>query len=212
MAECRFRFANESDCRLILKFIRSLAKYEKMEDEVVATELTLRYEWLFEKKKAEVIFAMEGKRKWGLPCSSIISRRSSDVRASHLEDLYVRPSYRLARATPKPCLKNFGAYRCDPRLRPARVGVPWIGTSRASTSRSPWAPYPRTSGRFIVHPERVLLELADLSCSHDLWGSLSPLVHILFPPVYKCPQRSRAPIDQEHTKLRNVSCPVIGSQ
>ena len=38
MADCRFRFANENDCRLILKFIRSLAKYEKMEDEVVATE------------------------------------------------------------------------------------------------------------------------------------------------------------------------------
>ena len=37
MANYRFRFANENDCRLILKFIRSLAKYEKMEDEVVAT-------------------------------------------------------------------------------------------------------------------------------------------------------------------------------
>ena len=35
MEDCRFRFANENDCRLILKFIRSLAKYEKMEDEVV---------------------------------------------------------------------------------------------------------------------------------------------------------------------------------
>ena len=38
MAEIRFRFAKEKDCRLILKFIRSLARYEKMSDEVVAPE------------------------------------------------------------------------------------------------------------------------------------------------------------------------------
>ena len=42
MADYRFRFANESDCRLILKFIKSLAKYEKLEGEVVATEEILR--------------------------------------------------------------------------------------------------------------------------------------------------------------------------
>ena len=39
--DIRFRFANEKDCRLILKFIRSLAKYEKLEKEVVATEAIL---------------------------------------------------------------------------------------------------------------------------------------------------------------------------
>ena len=49
MQEYRFRFANENDCRLILKFIRSLARYEKMDDDVVATPALLR-EWLFEKK------------------------------------------------------------------------------------------------------------------------------------------------------------------
>ena len=50
-----FRFAKEEDCALILKFIRSLADYEKMSDQVVATEELLR-EWIFEKKKAEVLF------------------------------------------------------------------------------------------------------------------------------------------------------------
>ena len=64
MADYRFRFATEKDCRLILKFIRSLAKYEKMEDEVIATEALLR-EWLFEKKKAEVLFAMDGEKEVG---------------------------------------------------------------------------------------------------------------------------------------------------
>ncbi len=49
-----FRFANEKDCGLILSFIRDLADYEKMSDQVVATEDLLR-EWIFEKKKAEAL-------------------------------------------------------------------------------------------------------------------------------------------------------------
>ena len=53
-----FRYAKESDTEKILYFIKELATYEKMLDEVVATEELLK-EWIFEKKKAEVIFAME---------------------------------------------------------------------------------------------------------------------------------------------------------
>ena len=56
MAEFSFRYAEEKDCGLILRFIRELADYEKMLDEVIATEELLR-EWIFEKQKAEVIFA-----------------------------------------------------------------------------------------------------------------------------------------------------------
>ena len=48
------RFADEKDVGLILKFINGLAEYEKMRDLVCATEDTLR-EWIFEKKKAEVL-------------------------------------------------------------------------------------------------------------------------------------------------------------
>lgn len=56
-----FRFAKETDAKLILNFIKGLAEYENMLDEVAATEELLQ-EWIFEKKKAEVIFAMvEGK-------------------------------------------------------------------------------------------------------------------------------------------------------
>ena len=51
-----FRFALPEDCPRILKFIRGLAEYEHLSHEVVATESLLR-EWLFEKKKAEVLFA-----------------------------------------------------------------------------------------------------------------------------------------------------------
>ena len=91
--DIRFRFANENDCRLILKFIRSLARYEKMLEEVVATEDLLR-EWLFEKKKAEVIFVMDGEKEVGFALffhnfSTFLGRAGI-----YLEDLYVRPSYR----------------------------------------------------------------------------------------------------------------------
>ena len=93
MADIRFRFAQEEDCRLILKFIKSLAKYEKMSDEVVATEEILR-EWLFMKKKAEVIFALDGEKEVGFALffhnfSTFLGRAGI-----YLEDLYVRPSYR----------------------------------------------------------------------------------------------------------------------
>lgn len=43
------RFADENDCALILTFIKALAEYEKMPDQVVATEELLQ-EWIFEKK------------------------------------------------------------------------------------------------------------------------------------------------------------------
>ena len=58
MEKYMFRAAQEKDTALILQFIRELAEYEKLLDEVVATEELLK-EWIFDKKKAEVIFVLE---------------------------------------------------------------------------------------------------------------------------------------------------------
>ena len=52
-----FRFAQREDVPLILQFIRDLASYEKMLDQVVADEATLEL-WLFDKRSAEVLFAV----------------------------------------------------------------------------------------------------------------------------------------------------------
>ena len=52
---------------MILRFIRELADYEGMLDQVVATEELLN-QWLFEKEKAEVIFGDEGRGDSGI-CS-----------------------------------------------------------------------------------------------------------------------------------------------
>ena len=91
--EHTFRYAEEKDTALILRFIRELAEYEKMSDEVVATEELLK-EWIFEKKKAEVIFAMEGEEAVGFALffhnfSTFLGRAGI-----YLEDLFVMPEHR----------------------------------------------------------------------------------------------------------------------
>ena len=93
MEKLSFRWANAEDCGLILYFIRELASYEKMLDEVVASEKLLR-EWLFEKKKAEVIFACEDEREIGFALffhnfSTFLGRAGI-----YLEDLYILPEHR----------------------------------------------------------------------------------------------------------------------
>ncbi|MBP3636195.1 MAG: GNAT family N-acetyltransferase [Clostridia bacterium] len=93
MPELTFRFAQEQDRGLILSFIKALAVYEKMLDEVVATEELLQ-EWIFEKKKAEVIFACEDGKEVGFALffhnfSTFLGRAGL-----YLEDLFVLPEYR----------------------------------------------------------------------------------------------------------------------
>ena len=56
--------AEREDTAEILKFIRELADYENMLDEVVADVDTLEY-WLFDARKAEVLFAVENDVKVG---------------------------------------------------------------------------------------------------------------------------------------------------
>lgn len=87
------RKAGPDDVALILRFIRGIAKYEKMDDQVAATEDMLR-EWLFERRAAEVIFAVEGGREVGFALffhnfSTFVGRAGL-----YLEDLYVLPEYR----------------------------------------------------------------------------------------------------------------------
>ena len=88
-----FRAAERKDVALILEFIRELADYEKMLGEVVATPELLE-KWIFDERKAEVIFAMEGEREVGFALffhnfSTFLGRAGI-----YLEDLYVRPECR----------------------------------------------------------------------------------------------------------------------
>ena len=87
------RAAERKDAALILEFIKGLAAYEKMSDEVVADEAMIE-EWVFDKKKAEVIFALEDGKEVGFALffhsfSTFLGRAGI-----YLEDLFVEPEYR----------------------------------------------------------------------------------------------------------------------
>ena len=93
MNQLTIRYAQKNDIPQILYFIRELATYEKMLDGVVATEDLLR-EWIFEKKKAEVIFAEENSELVGFALffhnfSTFLGRAGI-----YLEDLFVKPEHR----------------------------------------------------------------------------------------------------------------------
>ena len=91
--ELTFRFAEAGDTPLILDFIRRLADYEHLLDQVVADEATLA-DQLFEKKNAEVLFALEDGKEVGFALffhnfSTFLGRAGL-----YLEDLFVLPEYR----------------------------------------------------------------------------------------------------------------------
>ena len=93
MSTCTIRPAAPGDEELILSFIRALADYERMSDQVVATPALLR-EWIFEKKKAEVVFAEAEGRPVGFALffhnfSTFLGRAGL-----YLEDLFVLPEER----------------------------------------------------------------------------------------------------------------------
>ena len=89
----KFRYAERKDTALILKFIKELAAYEKMEHEVIATEAVLE-EWIFDKKKAEVIFAVVDNEEIGFALFFHNFYTFLGRAGIYLEDLYVRPKYR----------------------------------------------------------------------------------------------------------------------
>lgn len=87
------RKAVRQDVPLILEFIKGIARYEKMENEVVATTELLE-EQLFDKGRAEVIFAMEEGVEVGFALffhnfSTFLGRSGL-----YLEDLFVYSEHR----------------------------------------------------------------------------------------------------------------------
>lgn len=93
MDKLKFRFATENDTSKILFFIKELAAYENMQDDVVATEELLN-EWVIEKKKAEVLFAVLNGEEIGFALffhnfSTFLGRAGI-----YLEDLFVLKEYR----------------------------------------------------------------------------------------------------------------------
>lgn len=93
MSEIVYRAAGRGDTELILKFIRDLAEYEHLADQVVAEPETLAG-WLFERRVAEVVFAVCDGVEAGFALyfhnfSTFLGRAGI-----YLEDLFVLPEYR----------------------------------------------------------------------------------------------------------------------
>ena len=93
MAELSFRAAVREDTPLILSFIRALAEYERMSDQVTATAELLEQQ-LFDRRAAEVLFVLEDGREVGFALffsnfSTFLGRTGL-----YLEDLYIQPEHR----------------------------------------------------------------------------------------------------------------------
>lgn len=105
------RFATAQDIPIILDFIKKLAEYEKMSDEVVATEELLN-EWIFQEQKAEVIFALEDGKEVGFALFFHNFSTFLGKAGIYLEDLFVLSEYR-GRGHGKALLSRLAEIACE---------------------------------------------------------------------------------------------------
>lgn len=117
-----FRFAQRKDTGIILDFINRLAEYEHMSDDVVATEALLE-EWIFDRKKAQVLFALQEGKEVGIALyfynfSTFLGRAGI-----YLEDLFVLPEYR-GKGYGKGLLKKLGGNCRGRRMRETGMVLP----------------------------------------------------------------------------------------
>lgn len=89
----KIRFATIEDIPTILDLIRSIAEYEKLLDQVEATEEILRRS-LFEYKSAEVLIGEVDQKPIGFALFFHNFSTFTGKRGLYLEDLFIIPQYR----------------------------------------------------------------------------------------------------------------------
>jgi GNAT superfamily N-acetyltransferase len=100
--------ASIADVPQILRFIRELAVYERLADEVVATEEKLRATLFGPDPAAEVILAYAGSEPVGFALYFLTYSTFLAQRGLYLEDLFVRPEWR-GRGVGRGLLEHLGA-------------------------------------------------------------------------------------------------------
>ena len=87
------RRAERQDVPLLLDFIRGIARYEKMENEVIASREVLERE-MFDEHRAEAVFAVVDGREVGFALYFYNFSTFIGHSGLYLEDLFVWPEYR----------------------------------------------------------------------------------------------------------------------
>lgn len=93
MEDATIRRAQRADVDLILSFIKAIAEYEKLSDEVVATSESLE-KWIFDDQRAEVIFILHDGVEVGFALFFHNFSTFQGRAGLYLEDLYVKPEFR----------------------------------------------------------------------------------------------------------------------
>ena len=91
--ELQIRNAEVNDIPTLLALIQELADYEKLSNEVVATEDLLKH-WLFEKDRAEAIILEVDQTVIGFALYFHNFSTFLGKAGLYLEDLYIKPDYR----------------------------------------------------------------------------------------------------------------------
>ena len=91
---CRIRPAVEADAPLVLALVRELAEYERLVDEVTATEADIRRALFGPAPSAEAVIAEVEGRPVGFALFFHNFSTFTGKRGLYLEDLYVRPEHR----------------------------------------------------------------------------------------------------------------------
>ncbi|MGL4774638.1 MAG: GNAT family N-acetyltransferase [Clostridium sp.] len=89
----KLRSTIKEDASLILELIKEIAVYEKMLDEVVATEESI-LESIFEKKEAEVLIGEFNGEPIGYALYFFNYSTFIGKAGFYLEDIYIKPEYR----------------------------------------------------------------------------------------------------------------------
>ena len=87
------RKAERKDVALLIEFIKGIAKYEKLEKEVVADPATLESE-MFDHQRAEAVFAVVDGHEVGFALYFFNFSTFLGHSGLYLEDLFVWPEYR----------------------------------------------------------------------------------------------------------------------
>ncbi len=93
MDHFRIRPAREDDIPALLGFIREMAEYEKMSDQVVATE-ELLHKWIVEQEKAEVLIPTVDGKSVGYALFFHNFSTFLGKAGIYLEDVYIQPQHR----------------------------------------------------------------------------------------------------------------------